>query len=66
MTPFCLQLICQTGYEVMALTLIQTEDGKYDHLKNQKVVIHFITTRSHKIHFVQAERPFKGDLRFSQ
>lgn len=50
----------------MALTLIQTQGKKYDRLKNQKVVIHFITTRSRKIHFAQAERPFKGELSFSQ
>lgn len=33
---FCLQLICQTGCEVMALTLIQAEDKKYDRLKKPK------------------------------
>lgn len=48
-TPFCLQLIRQTGCEVMALTLIQTEDEKYDRLeKQQKLVSHFITTGSDK------------------
>lgn len=52
----------------MALTLIQTEDEKYDRLKTQKVIIHFITTRSHKTHFylVQSQRPFQGDLWPSQ
>lgn len=50
----------------MALTLIPTEDKKYDRLKNQKLVIRFIPTRSDKIHFyfVEAQRGFKGDLLF--
>lgn len=51
----------------MALTLIQTEDEKYDRFRSQKLVIHFITTRSDKSPFnvVQAERPFKEDLHFT-